>query len=82
MKRYTVSLVRERLAEALDEAERGSPVYIERKGVRFRLLLDSPKTRPVRRAPRVHIVDPAVATGRWTWDWTPAGMRFRRRRNR
>ena len=32
MKRYTVAQVRERLASALDEVERGVPVVIERRG--------------------------------------------------
>jgi len=41
MKRYTVALVRERLAEALDEAERGEPLFIERKGIRVKLSLDT-----------------------------------------
>ena len=31
-KRYTVAAVRERLADALDEAEKGIPVIIERRG--------------------------------------------------
>ena len=35
VKRYTVAQVRERLASALDEVERGVPVgVIERRGVR------------------------------------------------
>jgi antitoxin (DNA-binding transcriptional repressor) of toxin-antitoxin stability system len=77
MKRYTVALVRERLAEALDEAERGEPVFIERKGVRYRLSLDTTKPRRTRRTSRIQTVDPAVAEGRWTWDWTATGARFR-----
>ena len=80
MKRYTVALVRERLAEALDEAERGEPVFIERKGVRYRLSLDTQKPRRTRRASRIQVLDPAVAAGTWTWDWTAAGVRFRARK--
>ena len=37
MKRYSVALVRERLAEALNEVDRGIPVVIERRGVRYRV---------------------------------------------
>ena len=77
MKRYTVALVRERLAEALDEAERGEPVFIERKGVRYKLSLDTAKPRRTRRTSRIQTVDPAVTEGRWTWDWTATGARFR-----
>ena len=81
MKRYTVALVRERLAEALDEAERGEPVVIERKGVRYRLSLDTTKPRRTRRASRIEVVDPAVTEGKWTWDWTATGVRFRARKS-
>ena len=77
MKRYTVALVRERLAEALDHAERGEPVFIERKGVRYKLSLDATKPKRGRRTSRIQILDPAVAEGRWTWDWTATGARFR-----
>ncbi|OFW15843.1 MAG: hypothetical protein A3H29_11760 [Acidobacteria bacterium RIFCSPLOWO2_02_FULL_67_21] len=77
MKRYTVSVVRERLSQALDEAERGLPVIIERKGVRYRLAVEKPPRK--RRKPqfRIEILDPAIEAGQWTWDWTPDGLRFR-----
>ena len=81
MKCYTVSLVRERLAEALDDADRGVPVVIERRGVRYRLVREQTKTaKRRRRAPAIEILDPAVTEGQWTWDWHPAGLRFRPRR--
>lgn len=80
MKRYTVSVVRERLSEALDAAERGEPVFIERRNVQYRLLLDTPKTRRKRREPLFEILDPAVAEGQWTWDWSPGHLKFRARR--
>ena len=80
MKRYTVAQVRERLAAALDEAEQGVPVIIERKGIRYRLSLDTPKAaRRGRREPRIRPLDPAVEKGTWTWDWSARGMRFRRK---
>jgi hypothetical protein len=75
-KRYTVAAVRERLAEALDEAEKGIPVIIERRGVRYRLTVETAEPRPRRRTPRITIVDPAVRGGQWTWDWTPDGCSF------
>lgn len=80
MKRYTVALVRERLAQALDEATRGVPVIIERKGIRYRLTRELPKRRRKVRRPRLEIIDPSIAAGQWTWEWTPAGLRFRGRR--
>jgi antitoxin (DNA-binding transcriptional repressor) of toxin-antitoxin stability system len=83
VKRYTVSVARERFSEVLDEAQRGVPVIIERKGVKYRVSLEAPKTR--RRAARrisIEILDAAVAEGRWTWDWTTTGLKFRSRRAR
>jgi hypothetical protein len=76
-KRYTVAAVRERLAEALDEAEKGIPVIIERRGVRYRLTVEpsEPRARG-HREPRITIVDPVVRRGDWTWDWTLEGLNF------
>lgn len=77
-RRYTVAQVRERLSAALDEAERGQPVIIERHGVRYQLTrvsAQAPKAR--KRKPRIDVLDAAVADGRWTWDWTPEGVAFR-----
>jgi hypothetical protein len=76
MKMYTVATLRRRLADALDETERGVPVIIERRGVRYRLSVET--ARPRRRVPQsiIEVVDPAVAEGQWTWEWTTAGLRF------
>jgi len=82
MKRYTVAVVRERLAEALDEAERGNPVIIERKGVRYRLTVERPVSPRTARRSHIEIRDPAVLRGQWSWDWTPKGLAFRSRRRR
>jgi hypothetical protein len=80
MKWYSVAAVRERLADALDEAERGVPVVIERKGVRYRLTLETaPRRRKATRS-RIEIVDPAVAGGDWTWAQTGKGLAFKKRR--
>jgi hypothetical protein len=81
MKSYLVSAVRERLSEALDEAERGIPVFIERKGVRYRLTVEpTAGTRRSRRKPRIEVLDPAILEGQWTWDWTPGQLKFRKKR--
>lgn len=78
MKRYSVSAVRERLSRALDEAQRGVAVIIERKGVRYRLSVEAAGARrQSRHSPRIVILDPAVAEGRWTWEWAARGLRFR-----
>jgi antitoxin (DNA-binding transcriptional repressor) of toxin-antitoxin stability system len=83
VKKYSVSTVRERLSEALDEAERGTPVFIERRGVRYRLTAETPAPRRARpRASVIEILDPAVAAGDWSWNWTPAGLKFRPARRR
>jgi hypothetical protein len=80
MKQYSASVVRERLSEALDEAERGVPVFIERKGVRYRLSVESAKAaRTSRRKPRIEVLDPDALEHGWTWDLTVKGLRFRKR---
>jgi len=80
MKRYTVAVVRERLSEALDEAEKGVPVFIERKGVRYRLAVEKPRGARTARRARIEILDPVVSTGEWTWDWTSKGLTLRGKR--
>lgn len=77
MKRYSVAAVRQRLAEALDEAERGVPVIIERKGVRYRLAVEAPKAKRRARHPAIELLDPAIAEGQWSWKWVAGGLRFR-----
>jgi hypothetical protein len=77
MKKYTVSLVRERFAQALDEAQRGEPVFIERKGVTYRLSVERPTKPTDSRKPYIDVLDPAVDAGQWTWDWSPTQLRFR-----
>jgi len=82
-KRYTVAQVRARLSDALDEAERGVPVIIERHGVRYALTKISRTPTPARkRRPRIEVLDEAVSNGQWGWDWTPGGLKFRTTRSR
>jgi antitoxin (DNA-binding transcriptional repressor) of toxin-antitoxin stability system len=82
-KRYTVAHVRERLSDALDEAERGVPVYIERRGTRFRLSLAADaRPRRARRTPKIELLDPAVGDGQWTWSWSSRGLTFKARKRR
>jgi antitoxin (DNA-binding transcriptional repressor) of toxin-antitoxin stability system len=83
-KRYSVTEVRERLSDALDQADQGIPVIIERRGTRYVLAL-APASDPkhaTRRKPRIEILDPAVERGDWTWASRSKGLAFRGRRTR
>jgi hypothetical protein len=80
-KLYSASVVRERLADALDEAERGHAVFIERRGVRFRLAVEPPEARTKRRSVRrIEVLDAAIADGTWTWEWKPGDLTLKPRR--
>ncbi len=79
MKKYTVGMVRERLSEALDQAERGEPVLIVRGSVTYRLSVEQPSTSRKSRSPRIEILDRAVEAGQWTWDWSDGQLQFRAR---
>ena len=81
VKKYKVAVVRERLSHALDEAERGEPVFIERNGVTYRLSVEQPAARrPKVRPATMEILDPAVAGGDWTWDPGGGELQFTPRR--
>jgi hypothetical protein len=75
-------MVRERLAQALDEAQRGEPVFIERKGVTYRLSAEPAKTARGAARPKIEILDPAIASGQWTWAWDGGALRLRGRARR
>jgi hypothetical protein len=80
MKKYSVAHARERLADVLNEADRGVPVAIERRGVRYVLRAERtipPRTR--RRRSLIDVLDPDVAAGQWTWAWEPGQVQFRAR---
>lgn len=76
MKRYSVAVVRERLAEALNEVDRGVPVIIERRGVRYRLTREPARPRKTTRAPVIEHADADVVAGQWSWNWAPGGLEF------
>jgi antitoxin (DNA-binding transcriptional repressor) of toxin-antitoxin stability system len=83
VKKYKVAMVRERFSQALDEAERGEPVFIERNGVIYRLSVERPVARrPKTRQPGIEILDPAVADGNWTWTSSTGEWQFAPRRAR
>jgi antitoxin (DNA-binding transcriptional repressor) of toxin-antitoxin stability system len=81
MKRYTVAQVRERLAAVLDDAERGEPSIIERRGVRFVLAVEAKRTRTASRSSVIETLDPAIASGQWTWVWSAKATRFKPRKS-
>lgn len=81
MRKYSVSMVRERLAEALDDADRGEPVLIERRGVTYELIVRKAPSRRKKATPQIEILDRAVAGGNWTWEWKKGDLRLRTRRS-
>ena len=83
MKRYGVSVARERLADILDAADAGERVIIERRGVEYTIAARKPGG-PSRKAPRRLIVsaDPAIVEGQWTWTWKAGGLAVSKKRER
>ncbi|HET9468832.1 MAG TPA: type II toxin-antitoxin system Phd/YefM family antitoxin [Vicinamibacterales bacterium] len=76
MKRYSVAEARARFSDLLDAAEQGQPVVIERRGVRFVIRPDESPRRGSRRK-MIEYVDPDVANGQWTWEWSADGLAFK-----
>lgn len=81
-KAFRVAEARARFGEILDEAEKGGDVFIERRGVRFRVVADRARSRKRTGTRLFDHVDPAVASGRWTWEPASGGVRFTPRRRR
>ena len=78
MKRYPVSVARERLADILDAADAGQRVVIERRGVRY-IIEAEPRRRPAprRRQPAlIKVLDTTIRSGEWTWTWQGTGLAF------
>ena len=85
MVRFTASEARKRISDVLNGAEQGETVVIERRGVRFRVVIDrlGPiKTVPAGKAPVLEIRDPGVEAGTWTWRPERGGLKFSRRSSR
>jgi antitoxin (DNA-binding transcriptional repressor) of toxin-antitoxin stability system len=81
MKRYPVSVARERLADILDAADAGQRVVIERRGVRY--VIEAERRRPAirRRQPAlIKVLDPTIRSGEWTWTWQGDRLAFAPRR--
>jgi antitoxin (DNA-binding transcriptional repressor) of toxin-antitoxin stability system len=80
MTRVTVAQARARLADVLDAAERGTPIVIERRGVRFVVRVERRAASSRRRRSAIETLDPAIERGSWTWSFDARGLRFRSRR--
>jgi len=80
MLRFSATEARQNFSRVLNCAAGGQPVTIERRRLRFRVVLE-PTARKLRPTPgRLKILDPAVADGNWTWQPSRTGLVFRRRR--
>jgi hypothetical protein len=80
MRKYSVSMVRERLSEALDDADRGKPVLIERRGVTYELTVRKTASRKKKATRQIEVLDRAIVDGNWTWDWEKGDLQLRTRR--
>jgi antitoxin (DNA-binding transcriptional repressor) of toxin-antitoxin stability system len=76
MKRYSVAEARARFSDLLDAAEQGEPAVIERRGVRF-IIRPEESPRRAGRQKMIESVDPDIAKGQWTWEWSAAGLEFK-----
>ena len=82
MKPLKVAEARAKFGEILDEAEGGTPVTIERRGVRFTLSAERRAPAKVSRAALFEHVDAQLLTGQWTWKPSARGLTFSARRKR
>ena len=78
MKFLKVAEARARFGELLDQAEAGSPVLIERRGVKFRVVVEEEPKRAA--AASFDYVDDAVIGGQWTWEPGRTGVTFKARK--
>jgi len=72
-------MVRERFAEALDNADRGEPVFIERRGVIYELTVRKAPNRRKKATRQIDVLDDAIVEGNWTWDWEKGDLQLRTR---
>ena len=82
MTHMKVAEARARFGEILDEAEKGTPVVIERRGVRFRVIAEPGETSAGPNPTLFDFVDPSVLSGQWTWKAGAKGVAFSPRRKR
>jgi prevent-host-death family protein len=77
-----VAEARARFGEILDEAEKGTPVIIERRGVRFQLVAETDRPSAKTSKQVFDFVDAGVMSGQWTWKPGAKGLAFAARRKR
>ncbi len=65
--RFTVTEARKQLFRLLDSAEKGEEVILERKGTRFRLMLDPGPKSSDQSFACLDVTDEDVLSGEWTW---------------
>jgi prevent-host-death family protein len=65
MARYTATEARRQLFDLLDAAEQGQEVILERRGKRFKLILEVQPTKPHKNP--VVFMDETLESGEWTW---------------
>lgn len=82
MTHMKVAEARARFGEVLDEAEKGTPVFIERRGVRFRVIAEPGEPSTTDNAALFDFVDASVMSGQWTWKAAAKGLAFSPRRKR
>lgn len=82
MKDLKVAEARARFGELLDEAEKGRPVSIQRRGVRFQVIAEPVGRSKPSRNRLFEFVDPSVARGQWSWKVGRRGLSFAPRRKR
>jgi antitoxin (DNA-binding transcriptional repressor) of toxin-antitoxin stability system len=82
MKHLKVAEARARFGEILDEAENGTTVVIERRGVRFRLVAETGGPIETPKKALFEFVDAGVMSGQWTWRAGAKGLAFAARRKR
>ena len=80
MKYLKVAEARAQFGDILDLAEAGDPVVIERRGVRFRVVVDAAPATAAPAAAGFAFVDDAVLGGEWSWQPARHGVRFKARR--
>jgi antitoxin (DNA-binding transcriptional repressor) of toxin-antitoxin stability system len=74
MTRVTATEARQRLFQLLDAAERGESVVLERKGVRFRLVVEPARADPFVAADcPLTVNDQGLLSGEWHWEFNPEG---------
>ncbi|HVL70238.1 MAG TPA: type II toxin-antitoxin system prevent-host-death family antitoxin [Vicinamibacterales bacterium] len=75
MKHLKVAEARAQFGDLLDRAEAGLPVVIERRGIRFRIVVEDDRApRPAKRL--FEHVDESILEGGWTWSPGRGGLRL------